>query len=110
MNIVNEHEIKRKIPPYAKYYGEIPTDLRLRIAYELACRWLSTYHSRSASMRPITLLRKLNVVISPRDPSIFIDDLKTIELFKANGHIWKIKTIEKQRSKGLLRIHFVRVD
>jgi len=110
MNTVNVHNIKHKMPPYVKYYGEIPTDLRLRVAYELVCGWLSTYHTRSASIRPIILLRKLDVVISPRDPSIFIDDLKTIESFRVDGRTWKIREIEKQPSKGLTRIHFIRID
>jgi hypothetical protein len=101
------------IPPYVKYYAEIPTDMRLRIAYSLVCQWLSTYRTRSASIRPkalLALLDRLGIDTSPRDPSVFIEDLKTIEQFQVDGHTWKIREIEKQRSKGLLRIHFVRVD
>lgn len=98
------------IPPYVRYYAEIPTDIRLRIAYNLVCQWLSTYHTMSASIRPKALLDRLGIDTSPRDPSVFVEDLKTIESFKVDGRTWKIREIEKQRSKGLLRIHFVRVD
>jgi len=94
----------------AKYYSQIPTDIRLQLAYSLVCEFLSKYVSRQASARPVTLLRRLYGPISPLDHRVFIEDILSLQRFRVNGHVWEIAEVERQPSKKILRVTFTRRD
>ena len=92
------------------FYGGMPPEERLLLAYRIVREELSRERARYAVLRAGRALRRHLGKVAPRDPAVFIDDLKTIESFRVDGHTWRIKEIEKQASKGLTRIHFVRID
>jgi len=98
------------MPPYVKYYSQIPTDIRLRIADGLVREWLAGYISKTASARPIAILRKLGIPVSPLDHCVFVEDVLTLNVFKVNGHTWKVTEVDRQPSKKVLRIYFKRLD
>jgi len=101
---------KAFVPPYVKYYSQIPTHIRLQICYSLVCEFLSKYVSRQASARPVTLLRRLCGPISPLDHRVFVEDLLTLQRFHINGHVWEVAEVERQPTKKILRVTFVRKE
>ena len=95
------------------YYCRIPTEIRLRLAYQIMCKELSHKHSRYAVFRAGRVLKKHFGKTVPHDANVFIEDLKQIRYFHArcNGRLytWKLEKIERKESKHISKLHFRRL-